>query len=230
MAGDAAVAALYRYPVKSMAAEAVGEAGLSWFGLPGDRRYAFVRGDDRTDFPWLTIRQVRDMTRYEARADPADPDGGPVTVRTPDGRTLAADDEDLRDTLAAAYGKPVGRVRSFRGLFDMLAVSLLGSATAAAVAPDGYPLRFRPNLVVDGLEPFAEEAWVGRTLQIGDTARVRIDERDSRCMIVNVDPQTAERDPRVLRTVAQTRGNLTGIYGSVERPGPIRVGDPIVVL
>src|SRR4051812_32063604 len=46
------VAAIYRYPVKAMAAEVLTEAELGWFGIEGDRRYAFVQSDDTSDFPW----------------------------------------------------------------------------------------------------------------------------------------------------------------------------------
>ncbi|MFN2464119.1 MAG: MOSC N-terminal beta barrel domain-containing protein, partial [Candidatus Dormibacteria bacterium] len=51
------VAALWRYPVKSMAGEALAVADVSWHGLAGDRRWAFIReGQERSGFPWLTIR------------------------------------------------------------------------------------------------------------------------------------------------------------------------------
>jgi MOSC N-terminal beta barrel domain len=51
------VAALWRYPVKSMAAEALDDAEVSWHGFAGDRRSAFIRdGQVRSGFPWLTIR------------------------------------------------------------------------------------------------------------------------------------------------------------------------------
>ena len=51
------VSGLWRYPVKSMAGEALAQADVSWHGFAGDRRWAFVRpGIVRSDFPWLTIR------------------------------------------------------------------------------------------------------------------------------------------------------------------------------
>src|SRR5512137_2417184 len=59
------VAALWRYPVKSMAAEALEHAQVSWHGLPGDRRWAFIRkGAVTSGFPWLTIRERPDLWRY----------------------------------------------------------------------------------------------------------------------------------------------------------------------
>src|SRR3954470_1555874 len=65
---QATVAAIYRYPVKAMGGEPLDEAELGWFGLPGDRRYAFVQSDHTGDFPWLTIRELPALTRYAPAA------------------------------------------------------------------------------------------------------------------------------------------------------------------
>ncbi len=52
------VVGLWRYPVKSMAAETLTEVEVSWQGFAGDRRWAFVRGGViQSGFPWLTLRQ-----------------------------------------------------------------------------------------------------------------------------------------------------------------------------
>src|ERR1700756_892372 len=59
------VVALRRYPVKSMAGEELDDAEVSWHGLAGDRRWAFIRdGQVRSGFPWLTIRERPEMARY----------------------------------------------------------------------------------------------------------------------------------------------------------------------
>src|SRR2546423_143568 len=81
------IAGLWRYPVKSMAAEPLGEIFLSWHGFSGDRRWAFVRPDRaRSGFPWLTIRQRNDLWHYQPYlADPGQPDASMVLVRTPSG-------------------------------------------------------------------------------------------------------------------------------------------------
>ena len=56
-------------------------------------------------------------------------------------------------------------------------------------------------------------------------ARIRLDVRDTRCMVINFDPRTAERDPAVLRAVAQHRETCAAVYGSCVEPGEVRVGD-----
>ena len=83
---------IWRHPVKSMRGERVAEAELRWSGLAGDRRYAFVRGDDTSRFPWLTGRQVPGLLRYQPFfVDPANPNGSDVKVATPDGRELVVE-------------------------------------------------------------------------------------------------------------------------------------------
>jgi uncharacterized protein len=223
------VVALWRYPVKAMAAEAVGEAEVSWHGLAGDRRWGFVKqGREYGGFPWLTIRDLPAMARYQPRlADPARPDRSPVVVKTPSGAELDVADPALAAEIAARA------LKLDRGAFDALPLSLITTQSVAELATlAGRPLavgRFRPNLLVEAEgDGFPEEAWVGCTLQIGG-ALLRVDRRDRRCVVVNVDPATAERDPVVLRAIARQRQAQLGVYGSTVRPGRVAVGDTVVV-
>jgi uncharacterized protein YcbX len=205
-----------------MAGEALASAQLGWAGLDGDRRYAFVQADDRSNFPWLTIRQVPALTTYVFENG---------LVHTPAGRELDVASPELADELGAAHGSPVHLLQSSRGLFDAFPVSVISLQTVAAVSElvgrELEPLRFRPNIVIDapGRE-FPEEAWIGRELGIGD-ARIRLDVRDERCMVINFDPHTAERDPAVLRAVARHRDVCAAVYGSCVTPGEIHVGDTV---
>jgi uncharacterized protein YcbX len=220
------VAAIWRYPVKSMAGESLDEVEVSWHGLAGDRRWAFVQDAlVRSNFPWMTIRERSDMWHYRPRfADPHDPEGSKTLVQTPDGGELDVTDP----ALAADLGRPVRPIKLNRGTFDAMPLSLITTGSVARLRErtgvDIDATRFRPNLLVES--DAGEEEWVGRTLHIGGMA-MRVDQRDSRCVIVNVDPVTAERDPRVLRTIAQERGNFTGVYGSVVEPGRVAVGDAV---
>jgi uncharacterized protein YcbX len=118
------------------------------------------------------------------------------------------------------------------GVFDTMPLSLLTLQTVASlgalVGPALEPLRFRPNLVVDaaGDAPFPEDGWVGSELRIGELV-MRVDMRDQRCVMINVDPVTLDRDPGVLRTVAQQRDACLGVYGTIVAPGRVAVGDPV---
>jgi uncharacterized protein YcbX len=225
------VAALWRYPVKSMAGEALDEVELSWHGLAGDRRWAFVQhGLERSGFPWLTIRERSGMWQYRPSfADPSRPDTSRTLVRTPDGRELDVTDAALAGELAA--GARV--IKQNRGVFDTSPLSLTTTQSVAAVgdlvgeALD--PRRFRPNLLIEaaGGEPFAEDDWVGSVLQIGE-ARIRVDLRDERCVMVNVDPATTDRNAEVLKAIARERQACLGVYASTVTPGPIAVGDRVL--
>src|SRR5215475_13282360 len=96
------VAGLWRYPVKSMAGEELDAVEVSWHGLAGDRRWAFIRGgQERNGFPWLTIRQRPEMVHYRPRfAEPDRPDTSLTLVRVPRGGVL-----DVADpALAAEFG------------------------------------------------------------------------------------------------------------------------------
>ena len=231
------VAALYRYPVKSMRGEAITEAPVWWNGLKGDRRYSFVRSDNPSGFPWLTGRQIPALIRYSPYfADGGDLNTAPVRVRTPGGADLPIESEDLRHEIAGHYPHPVHLMQLKRGAFDTAAVSFIGQGTVDAIAEwVGEPLdarRFRPNILVETLGggPGAEDSWLGALLIIGDqpdAVRVRIIRQDVRCMMINLDPDTAVQNPDVLRTVLRRRGRCAGIYGSLQTPGTVRVGDVI---
>ena len=226
------VAAVWRYPVKSMGAEPLEAAEVSWHGVAGDRRWAFIReGMVRSGFPWLTIRELPAMGLYRSRfAQPERPDGSATLVRTPSGAELDVVDP----ALAAELGHGARVIKQDRGVFDTLPLSIITTQTLAGLgALIGAPLdvrRFRPNLLIDAPDggPFPEDAWVGSVLRIGG-ARVRVDKRDQRCVVVDVDPATARRDPAVLRAISRERAACLGVYGSTVQPGIVRTGDEVVL-
>ncbi len=226
------IAALWRYPVKSMAAEALEGVDVGWNGLAGDRRWAFVRGGmERSGFPWLTIRERPEMWLYRPRfAEPGRPDGSATRVRTPRGEELDVVDP----ALAAELGEGARVIKQDRGVFDTMPLSLITTRTVAALgAMAGAELdtrRFRPNLLVEAADDvdFPEDAWVGAVLCIGGM-RMRVDQRDRRCVMVNVDPATTERNPAVLRAIARERAACLGVYGSTVERGRVAVGDPVIM-
>jgi uncharacterized protein len=224
------VVALWRYPVKSMAAEGLAHVEASWHGFAGDRRWAFIRdGQVRSGFPWLTIREQPELARYRPRlAEPDRPGASPTLVRTPAGGEL-----DVADpALAAELGPGVRVIKQDRGVFDTMPLSLLTTQTLAALGQlagaDLAAGRFRPNLLVEATSGpgFPEDAWVGRVLRVGGL-RMRVDMRDQRCVMVTIDPVTLARNPAILRAIARERDARLGVYGSTVEPGQIAVGDPV---
>lgn len=225
------IVGLWRYPVKSMGAEAMESVEVSWCGVAGDRRWAFCRpGVTGSPFPWLTIRDRVDMSRFiPVLTHPSRLDLSPTLVRTPSG-----DEFDVGDPALAAELHPDGAtvIRQGRGIFDAFPLSLITVQTIERVGElIGTPLdvqRFRPNLLVDAAsgEPFSEDGWVGHELTIG-TMTLRVDKRDGRCVVITIDPATGERRPEVLRAVPDERQGCLGVYGSTVRPGVVGLGDAV---
>lgn len=227
------VVGLWRYPVKSMAGEPLTEVDVSWHGFAGDRRWAFIRdGLPQSGFPWLTLRERGDMSHYHPSfVDPAQPDKSPTTVRTPAGRVF-----DVTDPALATQLWPEGArvIKQNRGIFDTFPLSLVTTQTLARLGEMvGAPLevqRFRPNILVEAAQadPFQEDGWVGCVLRIGGMA-MRVDKRDGRCVVITIDPVTTQRNPAILRTVAQDRQGCLGVYGSTVTPGRVAVNDAVSV-
>ncbi len=227
------VIALRRYPVKSMAAEELSRVDVSWHGLVGDRRWAFIRdGIAQSGFPWLTLRERAEMNHYRPSfAEPDRPDKSATIVQTPSGARF-----DVADPALAAELWPEGArvIRQDRGVFDTFPLSLITTQTVAQLsAMVGSPLaveRFRPNILVEASDgsPFAEDDWVGHVLRIGGM-RMRLDKRDGRCAVITIDPVTMERNPSILRTVVLERQGCLGVYGSTVEPGIVEVGDPVFI-
>jgi uncharacterized protein len=119
--------------------------------------------------------------------------------------------------------------------FDVAMVHLLTTATLDRLR-ELYPQgrfevrRFRPNIVVQlgsSEKSFAENAWVGHTLAIGTTVRLKITSPCGRCVMTTLAQGDLPKDPGILRTAAQHNQVNVGVYAAVERGGTIRCGDPI---
>jgi hypothetical protein len=226
------VAALWRYPVKSMGAEPLDEAEVSWHGLVGDRRWAFIRdGEVRSGFPWLTLRQRPDLSHYRPLfVEPDRPDASRTMVRTPAGNEFDVVDP----ALATELGDGVRVIKQDRGVFDTMPLSVITTQTVASLSAltgaELEVLRFRPNLLIEATsqQPYPEDAWVGCVLRIGGI-RLRVDARDKRCFVVNIDPVTTRRNPAILRAITRERQVRLGVYGSTVQPGRIAVGDPVII-
>lgn len=231
------VCGLVRYPVKSMAGAATESAFLGWHGLDGDRRFAFRRVADHSAVPWLTASRLPGLLLYhpvdfdESTGEPL-----PTQVKTPAGGRLALRSDELRREVSERFGSDVEVMMLRNGIFDDAPVSVISLATVAGVcqeagtAPD--PRRFRANIVLEthDSEPFPEDRWVGGTLVFGNgesAPAVSVTARDVRCMMINLDPDTAVQNPRVMKAVVRLNENHAGIYGTVVRTGTLRVGQPV---
>lgn len=224
---------LVRYPVKSMAGLSTDSASLGWHGIDGDRRFAFRRIGDSGGFPWLSASRLPDLVRYR----PIDAGAPRCThVRTPAGADVELRDPALQNEIAALLGSAVELMELKHGIFDDATVSVIALATVAGIGREvGTEIdrrRMRANIVLetDDLEPFLEDRWVGGMLVFGDgetAPAVSITSRDLRCAMVNLDPDTAEKDPRVMKAVVRLNDNNAGVYGTVVRTGVLHVGQTV---
>src|SRR5580765_2908995 len=237
------ISAIFRYPVKSMAGESLGVARLGWYGIEGDRRFAFRRLEDKSGFPWLTASKLPPLLLFKPIGrDSNAAELPPTHIRTPDGKEYELWSDELRNEISNRYGSEVELMNLKHGIFDESPISVISLSTVHGVEREsGREVdlrRFRPNVVIEtpmgaiGTEPFAENGWVGQTLMFGDGqtgAAIGVTLKDERCVMVNFDPDTAERDSEVMKTVVRLNQNFAGVYGTVVRAGELRIGQVVTL-
>lgn len=236
------VQAIWLYPVKSMAGVSVQSADMYWYGLRGDRRYAFVQSNSHSTFPWLTGREVSQIVKYQPEfADEADRNGSEIRVTTPEGKNHTISSTMLRQELATQHKQPVHLMQLNRGAFDAAPMSVVSQATLDQISSvHGEELdlrRFRINIIVDSIDKtaYVEDSWIDGTLSFGEPAENETDAATSilpvrpikRCVMVNIDPDSAERNSDVLKNLIKSRDNCLGTYAWPRQVGSINVGDPI---
>lgn len=240
------VSEIVRYPVKSMAGIATESAFLGWHGLDGDRRFAFRRIGEDGGFPWLTASRLPELLLYHpVSLEETSSETLATHVRTPAGSQFEIGSAELNTEIGERYGCNIELMQLKHGIFDEATVSVISLATIAGIGREaGLDLdrrRFRANILVEteSSEPFPENAWVGGTLLFGDDLSepsadgfdlrpaVHVTIPDERCVMINLDPNTADKDSRVMKTVVRLNNNNAGVYATVVRTGIIRVGDQV---
>src|SRR5262245_56587305 len=254
------VDSFWRYPVKSMRGEELDEAFAGFSGVYGDRLFAFRSSASPKGFPYFTAREQTKLLQYRPHfrhpdkaarpvnlkeaesmgANPvsAEPSELMVDVETPDGRTLAIDDPALIEMVRRDIDQKhqLTLMRSERAMTDCRPFSMFSLQSAQQLAEEtGTPMdkrRFRANVYVDlsSAQGFAENDFVGRSLRIGPKAVVTILERDPRCVMITLDPDTGEKTPAILKKVAQAHEGMAGVYGAVIVEGMMRKGDPVELI
>jgi len=251
---------LWRYPVKSMRGEELDEAFASFSGIYGDRLFAFESSASPKGFPYLTAREQQRLLQYRPHFRHPDKAARPINlteaekmganpvwadfaelmvdVETPDGKTLAVDDPALIDMIRADIDQKhqLTLMRSERAQTDCRPVSIFSLQSARQLGEEtGTPIdkrRFRANVYVDltSAQGFAENEFVGKSLRIGPKVVVTVLERDARCVMITLDPDTGEKTPAILKKVAQAHDGMAGVYGAVTVEGMLHKGDSVEVL
>jgi uncharacterized protein YcbX len=218
-----------------MSGEPLDSVSLGWHGFDGDRRFAFVRKGVLAGFPWLIASKLPQLIRYKpVRRDADKAMELPTHVLTPGGQELELQGEALRQELSNAYGAPVEVMQLDQGIFDEAKVSIISHSTIQAIEKEtGISLdvsRFRPNILLETIDhrPFVEDEWLKKTIQFGEATEapaIYVQMRDLRCMMINLDPATADANPQVLKAVARMNNVYAGVYATVLSVGKVTVGD-----
>lgn len=246
------ITALFRHPVKGLSPEELAEARLeAGAHFPADRLYALENGPSGFDpaaaehqpkIKFLVLmrneRLARLETRYEDAAHRLEVRQGGIIAAAGDLREeagRAAIERFLESYMGDALRGPVKLLTAPPGyrFMDSRAgfVSILNRATIDTIAREVFgretldARRFRGNILVNGLEAFAENDLVGKTIRFGD-AELEVAKRIQRCAATEVEPNTGIRDIATVEGLQRVYGHADcGIYARVMRGGTIRPGD-----
>ena len=206
---------IWRYPVKSMAGESLDSAEVTERGIAGDRIFQVRNAGGRL----FTARTRPELLRHQAVLMA----NGDVLV---DGRPWNAKDVALDVEKAAGAGTRLVR-RDADDRFDVLPLLVMTDGAFAAVGYDSR--RFRPNLIIGGVEGLAEREWEGARLRIGKVI-IGMDDLRARCVMTTFDPDSGEQDLNVLRRVQRDFEGVLGLNSYVVTPGRIAVGDAVELI
>ena len=250
------VARLNIAPVRSLGLESRESIELTEHGVAEDRRFYVIDEGGRLVDQLIagSMVQVGAWTDPDAtRLRLTFPDGtvvddevrldGPVETHV-HGRTAVGHivDGPWADALGAFLGKPVHIVRCNRvgGTRAGHPATLVSDGSLDAIGAvlgvgDVDARRFRMLIELVGGGPHEEDTWVGGRIGLGETV-LQISAPVPRCAMTTHDPATGERDLDTLRAIKDYRGQVDGkdlmfgVWGEVETPGVIRVGDVVSVL
>lgn len=231
------VAALWRYPVKSMLGEQLEEADFAERGLAGDRAYAVadvesgrIQNAKRAD--WEGLFDFRADLTGEPYDDPSC-----LRITLPDGEVITGEAGNRDEKLSGAFGRGATLV-SGGVFFDLGAVHLLTTASLEKLGelyPEGNfdPRRFRPNVVLElgsGEVGFVEDGWLRRTLLLGDEVVLEVTEPVARCVMTTLPQAELAKDQGIMNTAYRHNGNNVGVYARVLEGGRVGHGDRAVFL
>jgi len=251
----AEITGIFRYPVKGLSSDPLDCANLiSGECIAGDRGWAIEAGTRKFDavnpryFPKVNFLMLMRDERLAALESRFDDTSGILTILRNGKQVCSGNLNDkigrhLLEQFFAAYLPDASRgapkfVRAQNWSFSDVpekAVSIINLASVRDIervtGAKVDPARFRGNVLVDGIEPWAEFDWIGKSLSIGGEPLLEVFERTRRCAATNVNPQSAERDMTIPRSLSAAFGHQDcGIYAKIIADGKISTGDKISVV
>jgi uncharacterized protein len=239
-------------PVKSTALQHPAAIELREGGVAGDHRFMILEADGSrlsgaAKAPFVGIRSTYDSASQRLRLSlPGGRELEAEAIACGEPRPVKLFDRDVTarpvgGPFAAGLSDHAGRELQFVRVDEPEygggehRVSLLALASVADLARRGGrttldPRRFRMLVEVEGCSPYEEDTWQGRRVQIGEVV-VRVGSGVPRCVLTTMDPDSGRPDFPTLDVLAGFRRQGTelplGVYGDVERPGTVRVGDAV---
>jgi uncharacterized protein len=249
------ITSLYRYPVKGLSPEKLTSAALETSGyFPGDRLFAIENGPSGFDparpehqqkLKFFMLMRHEALARLTTRFDDA---SGVLTI-THEGKEMVAGDlgtpegrQNIAEAIAVfmpdAVRGPVSTLTApsgfrftdsragFVSLINLASIRDLETRIGAAI----NPLRFRGNIHVEGLAPWAEFDLVGQTLVSPRGVRLEITKRIDRCAATSVDPATGMRDLPIVKMLMTGYGHVDcGVYARISEGGVLSPGEHLSV-
>ncbi|MBC7278268.1 MOSC domain-containing protein [Nocardioides sp.] len=237
-------------PIKGTRHLAYDRLVLDDLGVVGDRGFALVSVNTSAPGRGRVLRTVQHPSLVAVRAEVA---RGRLEIGLPGGESVSAEPVVTGESIICDYwgrevelellsgphselfsrwlDRPVRLARArrgevvFAGAVSMVTTASLGDL-ARRIGDDAalVAARFRPNLVVETEEPYVEDTWLGREVQVG-AARLRIGVPIPRCAVIDIHPETGKRDVRLLKTLASHRPlnragePALGVFAEVVAPG-----------
>ncbi|HEY8382125.1 MAG TPA: MOSC N-terminal beta barrel domain-containing protein [Microvirga sp.] len=249
------IASLYRYPVKGLSPERLASAVLDKDAyFPGDRVFAVENGPSGFDpanpahqpkIKFLMLMRNESLARLSTRFEDAT---GTLVI-----------EEGGREAARGALGTPEGRL-AIEAFFRRFMPAELRGAPKVLASPQGFrftdstkgyvslinlasvrdfeerigvpvdPLRFRGNVHVEGLAPWAEFDLLGQVISLPSGLRLKVTKRIERCAATNVDPATGMRDLQIPKALMRHYGHFDcGIYAKVLTGGAMSEGERLTV-
>ena len=245
------LARLYRYPVKGLSPQALDRVeATSGEPLPFDRAYAIENGPGRFD-----AAAPRHLSKVNFLMLMRDERLATLRITFEDASEMLTILRDGKQVARGQLSTPIGRQLIEQFIAAYMAKELRGAPKIVHAPGHSFsdvaakcvhvvnlasvrelervigrpvdPLRFRANLYLEGLRPWAEFTWLDKEIGIGD-AKLRIFTRTQRCDATNVDPEIGVRDMAIPATLQRTWGHADfGVYGKVTTGGALAVGDPV---
>ena len=211
------VAELWRYPVKSLRGEMLPAVEVLETGIRGDREILVLSAARNRV---ITSRTHHRLLGLQGGIEQA---SGQATING-----LPWDSPAARALVEQAAGEPVELIQlATTDRFDVLPLLV---ATDGAIQASGFDRRrFRPNILIGGVEGLAERQWEGKRLRLGEV-EIRAAQLRARCVMTTYDPDTLQQDKSVLFRIVSDFDGTMALDCSVVKPGMIRVGDSVTLL